>query len=441
MSRAVAAPIALAGVLAGALALVAPATRATVPGANGRIAFPRTGVGIVAMGPDGSRPAPLLSGPAAAWSADPAWSPDGSLVAYTASTRPEWVWLMNADGSAPRALAEGMQPAWSPDGRRLAFARVFVHRHARTDVWVSNADGTGAVNVTGPGKPAGSTARDGYPAWSPDGSRIAFSSDRGGNRDVLAVAPGGGEPARLTDDPAPDATPAWSPDGRAIAFARGAVPTRTLWVMAPDGSGERRMWPGTVDESSPVFAPDGTRLAFVASVPGSDGLPVSHVLSAALDGTGRRDLGGDDYLSPGMRIDWAAIPRTGTTQRPPSGAARRLAISRSAVTASRSGRLRMRVRCPSGRRTCAGRLRLLSARRVRCRRGTLRARERLGTGTYVVPSGRASQVTVRLPRRARRALACARRVRARAVATASDRAGGTSSAALVVRAPRARGSG
>lgn len=435
MSRTVAALIAVAG----AVALTAPAARATVPGANGRIAFPRTGAGIVSMAPDGSRPVPLLTGPRAAWSADPAWSPDGSLMAYTGTERTEWVWLMNADGSAPRALAEGLQPAWSPDGRRLAFARVFVHRRARTDVWVMNADGTGAVNVTGPGKPAGSAARDQRPAWSPDGSRIAFSSDRGGNRDVYAVAPDGGGLTRLTDDPAPDSTPAWSPDGRSIAFARGAVPTRTLWVMAADGSGERRMWPGATDESSPVFAPDGRRLAFVASVPGPDGLPISHVLSAALDGTDRRDLGGDDYLSTGMTIDWAAIPRAGPTQKPPTGKPRQLAVSRAALTASRSGRVRVRVTCPSGRRTCAGRLRLLSARRVRCRRGVLRARERLGAGAYVVPSGTASRVTVRLSRRARRVLACARRVRARAVATASDRAGGTSSASIAVRAPRARG--
>jgi TolB protein len=434
MSRTVAALMAVGG----ALALAAPAARATVPGANGRIAFTRTGAGIVSMAPDGSRPAPLLSGPRAAWSADPAWSPDGSLMAYTGTERTEWVWLMNADGSAPRALAEGFQPAWSPDGRRLAFARVLVRRHPRTDVWVMNADGTGARSLTGPGKPAGSTWKDLHPAWSPDGTRIAFSSDRGANRDVYAVATDGGAATRLTDDPGPDSLPAWSPDGRAIAFTRGAVPTRTLWVMAADGSAERRMWPGTTDESGPVFAPDGTRLAFVASVPGPDGLPISHVLSAALDGSDRRDLGGDDYLSPDMTIDWAAIPRAGETQKPPAGRPRPLAVSGGALTASRSGRVRVRVTCPPGRRTCAGRLRLLSARRVRCRRGVLRARERLGVGAYVVPSAKASRVTVRLAPRARRVLACVRRVRARAVATASDRTGGTSSARVVVRAPRAR---
>jgi TolB protein len=424
---------------AGALALTAPATPAAVPGANGRIAFTRTGVGIVSMAPDGSRPAPLLTGPLAPWSADPAWSPDGSLLAYTATGRTDWVWLVNADGSAPRALAEGLQPAWSPDGRRLAFARVIVRRQRRIDVWIMNADGTGAVNLTGPGKPAGSTSKDLHPAWSPDGSRIAFSSDRGANRDVYAVAPDGGAATPLTDDAAPDSLPHWSPDGRSIAFTRGALPARTLWVMAADGSGERRMWPGTIDESSPVFAPDGTRLAFVASVPGRDGLPASRVLTAALDGSGRRDLGGDDDLSPAMRIDWAAVPRRGVPQAP-AGTARRLAVSRAPVRASRSGRVRLRVACPPGRRTCAGRLRLLAARRVSCRRGSLRAGERLGAGAYVVPSGAASHVAVRLSRRARRALACARRVRARAVATADDRAGGTSSARVVVRAPRARGS-
>jgi TolB protein len=426
----------IAGVLVGvacATALAAPAARATVPGANGRLAFPLTGIGIVSLDPGGGRPTPLLTGTSAAWSTDPAWSPDGSLMAFASSER---VWLMNADGSAPRELAEGEQPAWSPDGRRLAFSRVFVHRHARTDIWTMNADGSGAVDVTGPGKPAGSTARDLEAAWSPDGSRVAFSSVRGGNRDIYAVAPGGGEPVRLTDDPAPDLSPAWAPDGRSIAFVRGAIPRRALWVMAPDGSGERRMWPGSADESSPVLAPDGARVAFVASVPGPDGLPISHVLSAALDGADRRDLGGDAYLSPAMSVDWAAVPRRDGATRPPAGKPRRLSVSRAVVTASRAGRVRLRVACPAGRRTCAGRLRLLAARRLRCRRTALRAGEPLGTGAYVVPSGAAARATVRLSRRARRALTCARRARVRAVATATDRSAGTSTATLMVRAPR-----
>src|SRR5205823_1424313 len=101
----------------------------------------------------------------------PAWSPDGSKIAFVRGVPPYFfgydIYVMNADGSGERALTAGADidffPSWSPDGRRLAFYR-------NGWIWVMNADGTGSSNLT-------SQWWDSSPTWSPDGARIAFANE------------------------------------------------------------------------------------------------------------------------------------------------------------------------------------------------------------------------------------------------------------------------
>jgi Tol biopolymer transport system component len=145
----------------------------------------------------------------------PAWSPDGSNIAFASLRAFSWVhapganddiYLMSGDGTRVTRLTdspvEETWPAWSPDGRRLAFERKFI---GGTDIYMMNADGSGIVQLThGP-------AHNFHPSWSPDGTRIAFASNRDGNWEIYVIDADGSGLTRLTNDPRDDLTPAWSP--------------------------------------------------------------------------------------------------------------------------------------------------------------------------------------------------------------------------------------
>ena len=103
-------------------------------------------------------------------------------------------------------------------------------------IYVVRADGSGVRNLTP--KPVGAYAD---PAWSPDGRKIAFVSDRDGNSEVYVMNANGKGQRNLTRNPAFDADPAWSPDGRKIAFASNRDGKYGVYVMNADGSGQRRL--------------------------------------------------------------------------------------------------------------------------------------------------------------------------------------------------------
>ncbi|MGZ5249916.1 MAG: Ig-like domain-containing protein [Caldimonas sp.] len=177
------------------------------------------GVAAPAWSPDGSKLAFAGGGPiwvwslatstyaqfasGAGWASEPGWSPYGSRIAFVAGGA---IWLANADGSGQLRLSaagsDDSHPSWSPDGRRIAFAR---NLGTNSEIFVMNADGTGATNVTN------DPAQDRNPAWSPDGRRIAFDTDRDGNREIYLMDPDGANLLNLTHNPAPDYSPSWSP--------------------------------------------------------------------------------------------------------------------------------------------------------------------------------------------------------------------------------------
>src|SRR5918993_991140 len=160
--------------------------------------------------------------------------------------------VMNADGSGLVDLtgccADEWAPAFSPDGSRIAFTS---NRTGDAEIYVMDADGTDVRRVTS------SPAQDFDPAFSADGATIAFTSDRDGNREVYVAAADGAAPLRLTFDPAADYQPGFSPDGSRIAFTseRGGGLGR-IHVMGVDGSAPTLLSSSdTSADHDPSFSP------------------------------------------------------------------------------------------------------------------------------------------------------------------------------------------
>ena len=153
-----------------------------------------------------------------------------------------------AAGGAPRA----------PSGR-IAFSAGPLEP-GKLDVYAVDADGTNLVRVThGRGMSFD-------PSWSPDGTRVAFRSVRGGNEEVRVVDADGTRERNLTGHPAMDYAPAWSPDGRRIAFAstRGS-PYPYIWIIDADG-GRAHVLTRKVSGEYPAWSPDGRRIAWASNV-------------------------------------------------------------------------------------------------------------------------------------------------------------------------------
>jgi TolB protein len=250
------------------LALVAAPARASVPppAANGLIAFVTVSGdpnAVFSIRPDGGGERQLT---APGQYSGPAWSPDGSELLFVGHMGgvPSQIFETAADGSGSRQLTFGWRgasdPAWSPDGRHIAFARWDGH----TDRLVTMNTTTGRIRtLTQPGVEAIE------PSWSPNSKRIAFRtappSSGLSHIEILDIHTGQTEAVTTSGPPdSPDwhddQSPAWSPDGSRIAFTRCHV---RCWieVVKTDGTDPRALTAGPWD-SDPAWSPDGTQIAF-----------------------------------------------------------------------------------------------------------------------------------------------------------------------------------
>ncbi|HET6819914.1 MAG TPA: hypothetical protein VFH98_05090 [Candidatus Limnocylindria bacterium] len=194
----------------------------------------------------------------------PYWSPDGSQIAYVCCTGGDTaVWVMDANGEHPIRVSDppSGEPAWAPDGTRIAYAN-----YEDGTIWTVAADGSDARSTGQQG---------GGPAWSPDGARLVFFSRRDfperDQRNEIYVANADGSGAvRLTENLVEDVLPSWSPDGTRLAWVQTVDGVPHLFVMSADGSGVRQLTHGPDTDDAPTWSPDGSRILFVRYLDGAD---------------------------------------------------------------------------------------------------------------------------------------------------------------------------
>ena len=290
--------IAAGGLLAVNIAFItahtAPATRTPTPPIvitptpetrlTGQILY-KCGNSFCLMDGDGThrRDAHWQDAPGPQW--DPAFSPDGSKVAYRGyygqGDGMYALYVANPDGTNPRRVTRDIagDPSWSPDGKRIVF-----DTSGAGSIVVVNADGSGLRALTrgvtpgnGRSRPA-SGFEDWFPAWSPDGRSIAFARRAVGPLatpfQIYVMRSDGSNVTRLTNNVVSFVHPGWSPDGRSIA-ADGLVGDQSqIYAVDPGGPGVHALTSGPGQSWNPQWAPDGSAIAFLSDRGGSIGVYV-----------------------------------------------------------------------------------------------------------------------------------------------------------------------
>lgn len=183
---------------------------------------------IYIMNADGSNVTRLTNNTVDDYVGANGWSPDGTRILFESRRNSSGdLYTMKPDGSDVQQLTHigvGYDGTWDPTSDRIAYDSAGV-------ILVINSDGSGVTQVT-----SGQGSRDGRPAWSPDGSWLAFYSERDGNPEIYLIRPDGTGVQRLTNNPAEDATPSWSSDGTRLFFESDRSGNLDIYSMALDGS-------------------------------------------------------------------------------------------------------------------------------------------------------------------------------------------------------------
>jgi Tol biopolymer transport system component len=201
------------------------------------------------------------------------WAPDYQHIAYVRGTSE--IWTINRDGSGNQLVTPvslgivGLdRPAWSPDGTRIAFGALTMVQGC--GLYLLRLADTTLTRVTTPT----SCAND--PAWSPDGRYLAYTAPLtggpfAGTRGLFVIGVDGSGNRQLASDPYALGAPSWSPDGRRLVFISNAAGPNDVWVIDADGTDARRLTVATdYYDLAPAWSPDGSTIAFIRA-PGFGG--------------------------------------------------------------------------------------------------------------------------------------------------------------------------
>jgi TolB protein len=209
----------------------------------------------------------------------PVWSPDGGTILFSSYVSDEnnELFLMNTDGTGVTQLTNHPgrdgHAKFSPDGRSIIFnsqrddGRGEIRNY---EIYEMNLDGSNVRRLTT------FDGWDTYPSISPDGSRIVWrrvlpdggNSESGRNSEIFMMNRDGSDPINVTNHPAFDGYPAWSPDGSKIVFASNregdARGDFQIYIMEADGSNAIRVVDGGpgIEDARPIWSPDGSRIVF-----------------------------------------------------------------------------------------------------------------------------------------------------------------------------------
>lgn len=217
------------------------------------------------------------------------------ILFYANWTGNKDVFVMDASGSNLKNLtehpADDSHPTWSPDGSKIAFASDRIPAGVRSgtnrpvgvtayNVFLMNPDGSGVTQLTFSG------CGNSQPDWSPDGSKLAYVSCDTGTNQVYVINVDGSGSTNLSKNRAFDSDPAWSPDGSRIAYVSYRNDNADIYLMNADGSNQTRLtMTDGVSEWSPDWSPDGQRLIYDSFRSGNSDL---FIINA--DGSGETNL-------------------------------------------------------------------------------------------------------------------------------------------------------